>query len=37
MPEVFHNKTDLGELVSSIILEAPKNKSILCSMKDPET
>lgn len=34
--EVFHNKTGLSELYSSIILAAPKNKFISCSMKVPE-
>lgn len=34
--EVFHNKTGLSELYSSIILAAPKNKFISCSLKVPE-
>lgn len=35
--EVFHNKMGLSELYSSIILAAPKNEFISCSLEDPET
>lgn len=36
MSEVFHNKTGLSELYFSIILAAPKNEFISCSLEDPE-